>query len=71
MVETNAETLISAGDFFDIPPGHDGYVQGDNQVELILVAPPEHGHWLSGLGVTATATFDRAPSQSPVGGTHQ
>lgn len=41
MVETNRETLISRGDFFDIPPGHDGYVEGSERVELILFAPPE------------------------------
>jgi hypothetical protein len=44
MVDTNAETRISAGDFFDIPAGHDGYVDGPNRVELILFAPPEHSH---------------------------
>jgi hypothetical protein len=44
MVETNAETRISAGDFFDIPAGHDGYVDGPNRVELILFSPPEHSH---------------------------
>lgn len=44
MVATNAETPIGAGDFFDIPPGHDAYVRGDEGVELILFAPPEHSH---------------------------
>jgi hypothetical protein len=44
MVETNSETRISAGDFFEIPPGHDGYVDGQERVELILFAPPEHSH---------------------------
>ncbi len=44
MVEANAETRIVAGDFFDIPPGHDAYVDGQNRVELILFAPPEHAH---------------------------
>ena len=44
MVVTNAETRISAGDFFDIPAGHDGYVEGSERVELILFAPPEHSH---------------------------
>jgi hypothetical protein len=41
MVETNSETRISSGDFFEIPPGHDAYVDGDERVELILFAPPE------------------------------
>ena len=44
MVETSAETLIEPGDFFDIPPGHDGFVQGDERVELVLFSPPEHSH---------------------------
>lgn len=44
MIETKAETRISGGDFFEIPPGHDAYVEGAEQVELILFAPPEHSH---------------------------
>lgn len=44
MVDTNVETRIRRGDFFEIPPGHDGYVDGDERVELILFAPPEHDH---------------------------
>lgn len=44
MVDTNSETRISSGDFFDIPAGHDGYVDGPARVELILFAPPEHSH---------------------------
>lgn len=44
MVETGVETRIIAGDFFEIPPGHDGYVDGAERVELILFAPPEHSH---------------------------
>ena len=44
MVETNEETRISAGDFFEIPAGHDAYVDGAERVELILFAPPEHAH---------------------------
>ena len=44
MVDTNAETRIKSGDFFEIPPGHDGYVAGSERVELILFAPPEHEH---------------------------
>jgi hypothetical protein len=44
MVEADAETRITAGDFFEIPPGHDGYVVGSERVELILFAPPEHAH---------------------------
>jgi hypothetical protein len=32
------------GDFFEIPPGHDAYVDGPDRVELILFAPPEHQH---------------------------
>ena len=42
MVETCVETRIRAGDFFEIPAGHDGYVEGDERVEAILFAPPEH-----------------------------
>jgi len=44
MVEADRETRIGAGDFFEIPPGHDAYVEGDDRVELILFAPPEHAH---------------------------
>lgn len=44
MVDTNTETRIRRGDFFDIPPGHDGFVEGPDRVELILFAPPEHTH---------------------------
>ena len=44
MVEADIETCITAGDFFEIPPGHDAYVDGAERVELILFAPPEHCH---------------------------
>lgn len=44
MVETGVETLIKAGDVFEIPPGHDGYVDGNERVELIMLEPPEHAH---------------------------
>ncbi len=41
MVETGDETPIARGDFFDIPPGHDAYVDGAERVELILFEPPQ------------------------------
>lgn len=41
MVESGAETHIRAGDFFDIPAGHDGYVAGSEPVELVLFAAPD------------------------------
>ncbi|WP_299437386.1 hypothetical protein [uncultured Rhodospira sp.] len=44
MVETDTETVLRAGDFFEIPPGHDAYVDGAERVELILFEPPEHAH---------------------------
>ncbi len=44
MIDSGKETRISKGDFFEIPPGHDGYVDGDEAVELILFAPQPHGH---------------------------
>ena len=44
MVESDTETRITKGDFFDIPPGHDGHVDGSERVELILFAPPEAAH---------------------------
>ena len=44
MKKSGVETRISPGDFFEIPPGHDGYVVGDERVELILFAPAEHRH---------------------------
>ena len=44
MLDTGIETRITKGDFFEIPPGHDAYVDGMERVELILFAPPEHAH---------------------------
>jgi hypothetical protein len=44
MIDTGIETHIGTGDFFEIPPGHDAYVEGADRVELILFAPPEHQH---------------------------
>lgn len=44
MIDTGQETRIGTGDFFEIPPGHDAYVDGFERVELILFAPPEHQH---------------------------
>lgn len=44
LVDGGGETRVSAGDFFDIPPGHHAYVEGGERVELIMVAPPEHAH---------------------------
>jgi hypothetical protein len=44
MVDTGTESRITTGDFFEIPPGHDAYVDGPERVELILFAPPEHRH---------------------------
>lgn len=42
MIGSGDETRIGTGDFFEIPPGHDAYVEGADRVELILFAPPEH-----------------------------
>lgn len=44
MIDTRLETRIGKGDFFEIPPGHDAYVEGGERVELILFAPAEHQH---------------------------
>jgi hypothetical protein len=44
MVESGIETRLTAGDFFEIPAGHDAYVDGPERVELILFAGPEHTH---------------------------
>ena len=44
MIDTGLETRIGKGDFFEIPPGHDAYVEGGDRVELILFAPAEHQH---------------------------
>ena len=41
MVEANVATNIGPGDFFEIPAGHDAYVDGNERVELVLFAPPE------------------------------
>ncbi|MEO3385410.1 hypothetical protein [Mesorhizobium sp. CAU 1741] len=35
------DTGIRTGDFFEIPPGRDAYVEGADRVELILFSPPE------------------------------
>lgn len=40
MVESGQETPITKGDFFEIPPGHDAWVDGDERVELILFEAP-------------------------------
>jgi len=44
MIDTNVVTRITKGDFFEIPAGHDAYVEGNERVELILFAAPDHGH---------------------------
>lgn len=44
MMDSGQETHIRTGDFFEIPPEHDAYVEGADRVELILFAPPEHQH---------------------------
>ena len=44
MLDTGVETYITPGDFFEIPPGHDAYVEGSARVELILFAQAEHKH---------------------------
>lgn len=44
MVDTGIETCLQTGDYFQIPPGHDAYVDGDERVELILFTAPEHQH---------------------------
>ena len=42
MVETSVKTNIDPGDFFEIPAGHDAYVERDESVELVLFASPDH-----------------------------
>lgn len=42
MNDSGVTTHIRAGDFFDIPAGHDAHVQGDTRVEVVLFAAPEH-----------------------------
>jgi hypothetical protein len=45
MVATGQEVRVKAGDFFEIPKGHDAYVPGDQSCELILFqAAPHDGH---------------------------
>lgn len=41
MVEDGSETHIKAGDFFEIPAGHDAYVAGNEPCECILFAPAQ------------------------------
>lgn len=43
-MDTDKQTRITAGDFFEIPPGHDAFVDGSDRVELVLFAPPEQAH---------------------------
>lgn len=42
MVDTGAETAITPGDFFEIPPGHDAHVEGPDRVELVLFDAGSH-----------------------------
>jgi mannose-6-phosphate isomerase-like protein (cupin superfamily) len=44
MLQDGTSTRITPGSFFEIPAGHDAYVDGSDRVELILFAPPEHQH---------------------------
>ncbi len=41
---SDTETRVTTEDFFEIPPGHDAYVDGSQRVELVLFAPPEVSH---------------------------
>ena len=40
MPGTGEERRIKPGDFFDIPPGHTGFVPGSERCEMALFAPP-------------------------------
>jgi hypothetical protein len=40
MVASGEERHVRAGDFFDIPSGHDAHVEGGTRCELILFAAP-------------------------------
>src|SRR5687768_16290874 len=51
---------ISSGDFFEIPPGHDAYVDGPDPVELILFAPPEAGHRPGPLALSCSRMSDQS-----------
>lgn len=42
MLETGVATKLEPGDFFEIPPGHDAYVEGSEPVELILFEGSSH-----------------------------
>lgn len=44
ILDTGIETPITKGDFFEIPPGHDAYVDGAERVELVLFEPPAGHH---------------------------
>lgn len=44
MIDTGVETPITPGDFFEIPPGHDAYVDGKERVELVLFEGADHEH---------------------------
>lgn len=41
MVASGEERRIGPGDFFEVPPGHDAHVDGDQTCELIMFAAPE------------------------------
>lgn len=44
MVDTGTRTVINRGDFFDIPPWHDGNVDDPERGAMILFGPPDHRH---------------------------
>jgi truncated hemoglobin YjbI len=44
MVQTGQVARIRPGDFFEIPPGHDAHVDGNERVEMVLFEGPEHRH---------------------------
>lgn len=42
MIASGVNTRLSGVYFFEVPPRHDAYVDGDGRGELILFVPPEH-----------------------------
>jgi len=43
MVEACVDSLIRAGDYFEISPAHNACVDGDERFELILFTPTGNG----------------------------
>ena len=65
MVDSGAEMHIRTGDFFDIPPGHDGYVDGPDRVPVhpaVRRRPRRLSRWRTAARWPTRANNVRLPS---------